>query len=120
MLTKLFLTLAVIIVVALVFRTKQAGKNIPPPPEETSESSSLSTRVVAYIILGVLGVISITVFVVDYRIDNQIINIRVIAEDGIGTMYQARQKSVKGRKFVTLDGKQVTLGESDRIEIQQQ
>ena len=119
MLTKVFFTLAVIIVVALVFRTKQARK-MPPAPKETSEQGSLSTRIVAYLILGVLAVISITVFVVDYRSDNQIINIRVIAEDGIGTMYQARQKSIKGRRFVTLDGKQVTLGESDRIEIQKQ
>ena len=119
MLTKIFFTLAVIIVVALVFRTKQARK-MPPAPPETSEQGSLSTRIVAYLILGVLAVISITVFVVDYRSDNQIINIRVIAEDGIGTMYQARQKSIKGRRFVTLDGKQVTLGESDRIEIQKQ
>jgi hypothetical protein len=119
MLTKVFFTLAVIIVVALVFRTKQAAQTAPAP-KQSSDQGSLSTRIVAYFILGALVVISITVFVVDYRSDNQIIDIRVIAEDGIGTMYQARQKSIKGRRFVTLDGKQVTLGESDRIEIQKQ
>ena len=61
--------------------------------------------------------ISITVFIVSYQSDNKIINIRVIAEDGMSTLYQAKQKSIKGRHFVTLDGRQVTLGGSDRIEM---
>ena len=63
--------------------------------------------------------ISVTVFIVSYQSDNKIINILVIAEDGMSTLYQAKQKSIKGRRFVTLDGRQVTLGESDRIEIAQ-
>lgn len=77
----------------------------------------MSTRIVAYVILGVLIAISISVFVINYQSDNQIITIKVIAEDGMSTVYQAKQKSIKGRHFVTLDGRQVALGNSDRMEV---
>ena len=65
-----------------------------------------------------LQFLSISIFVFKYQSDNRIINIRVIAEDGTSTVYQARQKEIKGRQFLTLDNKQVTLGESDRIEME--
>ena len=117
MLTKLLFTLAVIVVVVLVFRNKRTAH--PPRQLEQSpvQSGALSTRAVAYIILVVLVGISVSVFVINYRFDNQIITIRVIAEDGLSTVYQAKQKSIKGRHFVTLDGRQVALGDGDRIEI---
>ncbi len=129
MLSKILLTLVVIVVVALVFANRRSNPNTSSTnrspnqapqqaPEPISESRSLSTRTVAYIILGVLLAISISLFVINYQSDNRIITIRVIAEDGASTLYQARQKSIKGRHFVTLDGRQVVLGDSDRIEMQ--
>lgn len=120
MLTKILFTLAVIIVVVLVFRNKRGAQAAHSPnqsPEQASASGSLSTRIVAYVILGVLVAISISVFVINYQSDNQIITIKVIAEDGMSTVYQAKQKSIKGRHFVTLDGRQVALGNSDRMEV---
>ncbi len=117
MLTKIIFTLFVIVVVALVFRTKSESKK-PAVKTVNEEQGSLSTRTVTYGILGLLVVISVVLFVFDYKSDNTIVNIRVISEDGSGTTYQAKQKSIKGRNFVTLDGKQVTLGESDRIEME--
>ncbi|WP_424947348.1 hypothetical protein [Candidatus Spongiihabitans sp.] len=136
MITKVLFTLTVIIVVVLVFRHRhdqrrgnkapQSTRNTPKKTSEqphrqaqrkTSQPGSLSTRTVAYCILAVLMAISITVFILSYQSDNKIIDIRVIAEDGMSTLYQAKQKSIKGRHFVTLDGRQVTLGASDRIEM---
>ena len=115
MLTKIIFTLVVIIVVALVFKTKTAPK---ARVVEAQEEGSLSVKTVAYLIVGILIVISATIFVFKYQSDNRIVNIRVIAEDGTSTVYQARQKEIKGRQFLTLDNKQVTLGESDRIEME--
>ncbi len=123
MLIKILFTLAVILVVILIFRNRRDTK-IPHParntPAQTPDQDSaglLSTRAVAYLILAVLVAISVSVFVINYQSDNQIITIRVIAEDGMNTVYQAKQKSIKGRHFITLDGKQVVLGDGDRIEI---
>lgn len=125
MITKILFTLAVVIVVALVFRHRSHGDKVAQSSEGSSKGAnqgktnrgSLSTRTVAYCILVVLVALSTTIFMVSYKSDNKIINIRVIAEDGMSTIYQAKQKSIKGRRFITLDGKQVTLGESDRIEM---
>ena len=116
MLTKILFTLVVIIVVALVFKTKTASKARVVEAPEPAEGS-LSVKTVAYLIVGILVIISATIFVFKYQSDNRIVNIRVIAEDGTSTVYQARQKEIKGRHFLTLDNKQVTLGESDRIEM---
>ena len=117
MLTKILFTLVVIIVVALVFKTKAAPKTRMVEVSEPAEGS-LSVKTVAYLIVGILVIISATIFVFKYQSDNRIVNIRVIAEDGTSTVYQARQKEIKGRQFLSLDNKQVTLGESDRIEME--
>ena len=119
MLTKILFTLAVIVVVAMVFRTKTTPNAAPVNPA-IEHNSSLSVRVVTYGILGVLLLISAVVFIFKYQSDNTIINIRVISEDGTSTIYQAHQKTIKGRQFTTLDNRQVTLGESDRIEMDEQ
>ncbi len=69
MLTKLLLTLSVIIVVALVYRHKRNDEkplSHEQVLEQADEYGALSTRAVAYIILGVLLVISATVFVIKY------------------------------------------------------
>ncbi len=115
MLTKILITLVVIIIVAIVFRTKApAASRVAEPPDE---QGALSVRAVTYALLGILLLIAAGIFVVKYQADNKIINIRVISDDGTSTVYQARQKTIKGRHFITLDDKQVTLGESDRIEM---
>ena len=116
MLTKILVTLVVIIVVALVFRTKTAPRRARVV-EPAEQAGSLSVRTVAYIIIAVLVIISSTIFFFKYQSDNRIVNITVISEDGTSTVYQARQKFIKGRQFQTLDNRQVTLGESDRIEM---
>ncbi len=116
MLTKIFFTIVVIIVVALVFRTKTAPK--AKVVESADQEGSLSVRTIAYAIIAVLIVVSSTIYFFKYQSDNTIVNIKVISEDGSSTVYQAYQKEIKGRKFLTLDNRQVTLGESDRVEME--
>ena len=117
MLTKILFTLLVIVIVAMVFRTKTAARK-PAPAEVVEQPGSLSVRTVAYIIIAVLILLSASIFYFKYQSDNRIIEIRVTSEDGTSTVYQARQKNIKGRQFTTLDNRAVTLGESDRIEME--
>ena len=118
MLTKILFTLVVIIVVALVYKTKTAKR--PRVVQPVSQEGSLPVRFVAYAIIGVLILVSATIFFFKYQADNRIVNITVISEDGNSTVYQARQKDIRGRQFTTLDQRSVTLGESDRIEMDEQ
>lgn len=114
MLTKILFTIGVILVVILVFRTKSGRVEASP----SATGGSLSVKTVTILIIVLLMAISSAVFVFQYRSDNRIVNIRVISADGTSTDYQALQKSIKGRQFTTLDERKITLGESDRIEME--
>ncbi len=116
MLTKILFTIGVILVVILVFRTK-ANRSQSTPTDPDEAIGSLSVKVVTIIVIVLLMGISSTIFFFQYQADNRIVNIRVISADGESTQYQARQKSIKGRQFMTLDERMITLGESDRIEM---
>ena len=116
MLTKILITLAVIIIVALVFRTR-ATPAVSPTARAPDEPGALSVRGVAYVLLGILLLTAAGVFIIKFQANNKIITIHVISDDGVSATYQARQKNIKGRRFTTLDNKRVTLGEGDRIEM---
>ncbi|NKB63149.1 MAG: hypothetical protein GKR95_25620 [Gammaproteobacteria bacterium] len=134
MLTKILFTLLVIIGVAFFFRTKnQASQETPqgdgsditakplqPISDNSKSGKSLPTKTVAYLLLAILIGISILIFIISSNNDNRIVNIRIIGDSGVNTTYQARQKTIEGRSFETLDGTMVTLGESDRIEMIEQ
>ena len=119
MLIKILFTLLVIVGVLLFFRNKSEIKAKPDTAKTAKEGAtrSLSTRTISYLMLAVLIAISALIFVLNHHDENRIVNIRVIADSGTLTDYQARHKTIKGRQFETLDGKLITLGESDRIEM---
>ena len=75
MLTKILFTVIVIVGVSLFFRNKQTisgtQKKAEVVPE--SDSGSISTRTVAYILIGLLVCISMLVFVVNWNAQNKIV-----------------------------------------------
>jgi len=111
MLSKILFTIAVIIGVILFFRHRQSRAAPAAEP-----GRSLSPRVAAFGLLGVLGAVALLIVALEWRRGERIVSIRVIS-NGATADYRARYKSVKGRNFVTLDGARVSLGESDRIEM---
>lgn len=116
MLTKILFTIVVVVGVALFFRTK----NEPAAARETAapvDEAAPSTRTLAYILIAILVTISIGVFFYKWQQDNRIVNIRVTTESGEVVNYQARHKDIDGRRFLSLDGVQVTLGTGDRVEM---
>ncbi len=115
MLTKILFTLAVILVVALVFRVKTTkGK---PIAQAAPTRSGVSAAVVAYTLLGLVVAVSALVFVLHWQDQREIINIQVTGGQGETTRYQAYKKDVDGRRFTTIEGRAVDLAASDRIEI---
>ena len=121
MLTKILFTLIVIIGVALFYRNKNMSSESAQPKKAVTEAEGpLSTRTLAYGIIGLLVLLSCGIFAYHWNQGNQIVNIRVTSEGGNMVNYQAHHRDIKGRKFVSLDGIQVTLGESDRVEMLQQ
>ncbi len=118
MLTKILFTVLVIIVVALVFRQKNAPKAARiEPPKQTKDQTGIQTKTVIYALLGLIIAISTLLFVIHWQDQHRIINIRVTDTSGGITDYQAHKQSVQGRRFTTLDGREVTLGDNDRVEM---
>ncbi len=119
MLTKILFTLAVILVVALVFRVKNtSAKAVKPAAAQTQNSKGgVSAAMVAYTLLGLVIAISALVFVLHWQDQHQVIDIQVTNSQGNALKYQAYKKAIEGRRFTTIDGVSVDLADSDRIEI---
>ena len=119
MLTKILFTIAVIIVVLFVYQARFKATIQPNKRVKTPEPSSFKpSKWVIYSIAGVLAVASGVVYFFKWQADNTVINIRVVStQEEQATTYKARQKDIKGRTFTTLDGRLVTLGDADRIEL---
>ena len=119
MLTKILFTLAVILVVALVFRVKNTpAKAAKPAAAQTQNSKGgVSAAMVAYTLLGLVIAISALVFVLHWQDQHQVIDIQVTNSQGNALKYQAYKKAIEGRRFTTIDGVSVDLADSDRIEI---
>ena len=118
MILKILFTIVVVVGVALFFRTKNESDK-PRAAVEPVADGAPSTRAVAYVLVGILVAISIGVFVYKWQQDNRIVNIRVTTESGEVVNYQARHKDIDGRRFVSLEGVSVTLGQGDRVEMLQ-
>ena len=119
MLTKILFTLAVILVVALVFRVKNTpAKPVKPTAAQTqNRKGGVSAAMVAYTLLGLVIAISALVFVLHWQDQHQVIDIQVTNSQGNALKYQAYKKAIEGRRFTTIDGVSVDLADSDRIEI---
>ena len=119
MLTKLLFTILTIVIVLMVYsaRFRQSAK-LAYQARTASSGPNKTTRWVLYSFAGIIALTSCAFFVYKWQLDNAVVSIRVISgsvEDA--TTYKALQKNIKGRTFTTLDGRLVTLGESDRIEL---
>ena len=61
------------------------------------------------------------VVVVDYSLrEHRVIDIRVTNAQGEVTRYQAHKKTIQGRRFITLEGVTVNLGDSFQVEMIEQ
>ena len=122
MLIKVLFTLGIIIAVALIFRVK-TQRSTPPQStttKATDSSSGVSSRFIVYTLLVLILSISSLVFMLHWSGQHQIVNIQITNNQGQVVNYQAYRKSIRGRRFTTLDGVAVTLGASDRIEMLEQ
>lgn len=119
MLTKLLFTIITIVIVLLVYsaRFRQSARKAYQERAVSSKPNKM-TRWVLYSFAGIIALTSCAFFIYKWQLDNTVVSIRVISGSVDNTTtYKALQKDIKGRTFTTLDGRLVTLGESDRIEL---
>ncbi len=129
MITKIFFTMLVIIVVGMIFRSqnqnqaKNPGKATPHNRQNKAdktpdEPASLAPRTVAYLLVGLLIIVSGVVYYFSWSDSNQLVTLRVISAGGTLSEYQAYRKDIKGREFNSIDGTYIRLADTDRLEMQ--
>ena len=120
MIGKILFTLAVILVVALIWRTRQPRQQqlvpqprlVNPPPARRSTLRILALGVVSLMLLA-----SGFLLYEHWRDSTEVIFIRVVdAGSGRATEYRAQRGDIEDREFLTTDGRRVFLAETERLE----
>lgn len=118
MLTKILVTVLVVIAVLTFYRVKNSGRvtDAARRIEARTPADKRFGRMVAYGFVGLLILISAAWYGMHWREQHRIITIRVISDSGT-TTYKAYNKDLKGNRFESIDGRTVILGDSERVEI---
>jgi hypothetical protein len=121
MIWKLLLTASVIFGAYLVIRARirRSREAAGLMPRRTPLVPAAVIRAIAYGLLAVMVIGSLTFIVNDFDRDRDIIRVQVVnANTGAVTEYDARRGSLDGRRFVTSDGREVHLAEVERLIVQ--
>jgi hypothetical protein len=126
MFTKILFTVLIIAGILLYVR-RQETKRSPEPATQASSSPSPQTLtrtpsrlplIAAYTALVLTLAIGGLFYYLNWKEDHRVMTIRVInTSTGEIDSYQAYQSMVRGRSFVTLDGRTITVSNAARIEI---
>jgi hypothetical protein len=122
MITKIFFTMMVLIIVGMIFRSQSQSKDSPRSRQSNvgknkDEPASLAPKTVAYMLVGLLIVVSGVVYYFSWLDSNQLVTLRVINAGGTLSEYQAYRKDIKGREFNAIDGTFIRLADTDRLEM---
>jgi hypothetical protein len=115
---KLLLTACVIFGAYLVIRARmrrsQEASGLVVP--RTPLIPPALMRPIAYGLLGLMVIGSLTYLVKGWDRDQEIVPIQVVnVNTGAVTNYEARRGSLNGRRFVTSDGREVYVAEVERL-----
>lgn len=120
MIGKIFFTLAVILLVALIWRTRSprptAGQALPRLVNPAlSRRSPVRALAVAAVVLMLLA--SGYLLYEHWRDGSEVIFIKVVdAGSGRTAEYRAQRGDIQDREFMTTDGRRIVLAETERLE----
>jgi hypothetical protein len=119
MFAKIVLTLAVILGAYLIIRARlrlARGHLGPAPPTRPPRIAPVYARALAYGLLTVMVGGSLWWLYLDWEHGQGVVGVQVInVNTGAIARYEARRSAIEGRRFTTLDGRQVTLAEVERL-----
>jgi hypothetical protein len=120
MVGKVLFTLAVILVVALIWRTRSPRlarerpqpRLVNPAPSRQWPVKGLAVGVVSLMLLA-----SAYMLYEHWRESSEVIYIRVVeAGSGRAVEYRAQRGDIRDREFITTDGRRIVLAETERLE----
>ena len=122
MLSKLFLTLAIIFLVALILKRRPSqefgAQGARTSAKVGGERPKLSEhRLAAYLFLAIMFGLGGVVSVQKWRDDHTVVTIKRDSAGEIPTQYQAFKFELDSRSFTTVDGVQVVVANDERMEL---
>lgn len=120
---KILITVVVVLLAWLAIRARSRGSNptraAPATPAQPPLVPPGTMRTLAYGLVGVM-VAGTGLYLFDgWESGRETVRVRVIsANTGQEIIYRARRDDVAGRSFRTLDGRQITLAEVERMELE--
>jgi hypothetical protein len=123
MITKLILTLTVIAIAWLVVRNRQqrveAITHDKQPGIVAKRGGNPMFRWGAYTLLAMLLLGSGAYLFVQWQDYSRVVTVIVVdTQSGRSVSYQARRGDIDERRFVTLDGREVSVANNERIELE--
>jgi hypothetical protein len=116
MFTKLLFTAGLIGLVYLGIRTRL--RTPPPPAPAPATVPSRLPRLAAWALIGLMLLISSVILFFEWREGYRIVDLRVInTNTGSSQSYRAHKGDVDDRRFVTVEGRVVTLADIERLEM---
>jgi hypothetical protein len=122
MITKILFTLTVIIATMIFFKRQRAQQSARSAPVKTVMSESQKMfRQGAYLFLAFMVISAIGMFIFKLGDDYATVQVHVInTQTGQMSTYQAKQKDIKSKSFITLEGRKVFVADVERIEVEAQ
>ena len=117
MFTKLLFTAGLLGLVYLGIRTRLRTPPPAPAPAPATVPSRLP-RLAAWALIGLMLLLSSVILFFEWREGYRIVDLRVInTNTGSSQSYRAHRGDVEDRRFVTVDGRVVTLADIERLEM---
>jgi hypothetical protein len=120
MIGKILLLLTALVGAFLIirFRMRRAGSSASPSSSGRAWPSRRLFLWGAYVLVALMLVGSALYLYLDWRTQEEVIQVRVVnIYTGENVRYEARRRDVGWRRLTTLEGRQVTLAEVERLEI---
>ncbi len=121
MITKLLLTLGVILAAWLVLRNRQRRMRAPPPEprlQAPPRNGVNPWKWAGYLLVVVMILGSGLFLYAEWQDRYRVVTVSVVnTQTGERIDYQAHRMDVEGRRFVTLDGLEVNVADTERIEL---
>jgi hypothetical protein len=119
MVTKIIFTLLIIIGAFWMLKRRSSGvaarQQINPDPNALKLSD---LRIGAYLFIILMVLVSAVMLYRQWQDSSREVTVRVInTQTGESVTYQAHYGDVDGRSFRTLDGRSVTVADTERIEL---
>ena len=118
MITKILFTILIVVGV-YIFTTHRRSAQVPRPRERAHapQAQDRTVRLALWSFVALTELSGLAYAWWQWQAAHRILDIRVIGSGGEVTTYRAYKAEVRGRRFSTLDGREVTIADSERIEI---